>query len=74
MKGEPHNVYYIPGVPHRLIRLETSSPRVGNPQLSRNGFTRFNTNELLITHTVMKSGVYPLTLQNDLPRFWSSCR
>ena len=73
MKGELHNVYYIPEIRHRLISVGKLFSQGWEPRLSRNGFTLYDTKERMIAHATLKNGVYPLTLQTDPPRFRSSC-
>jgi len=69
MKGELHNVYYIPDVRHRLISVGRLFSQGWEPRLSRNGFMLFDTKEHLIARAAMKNGVYPLTLQTIYPNF-----
>jgi hypothetical protein len=66
MKGELHNVYYIPDVRHWLISV---GKHFSQGWLSRNRFMLFDTNERLIARAAMKNGVYLLTLQTIYPDF-----
>ena len=69
MKGELHNVYYIPEIRHRLISVGKLFSQGWEPRLSRNGFTLYDTKERMIAHATLKNGVYPLTLQTIYPDF-----
>jgi hypothetical protein len=68
-KGELQNTYYIPELHHQLISVRKPFSHGWEPQLSRNGFAVYDTKERLVTHTTLRNGRYPLTLQTIYPDF-----
>ena len=69
VRGEFHNVYYIPDIRHRLISVGKLFSQGWEPRLSRNGLTLYDTKECLVVRAPMKNNVCPVTLKMIYPDF-----